>query len=519
MKRRLVILCILLVCVPCLATAQNLIPNPRFEIDEHRDGIPDGWEHGTCAVFGIEKSLFACEPPPGQTEKMLKIIGGQDRTGEWACDIQGIEPYTEYELSFTAYRTRAINRVYPKVSLFGKEVVLNSVWFSKRMHRLRLNFRSGPVSGVAKLRFINEHPYPFWFGKPVLKRLEKYRSAQDFFPVGLYGATMQDLERIKRAGFNVITARGRPGDIVRAHEQGLGCLLSMPVSVANLESLKRSLASTGDSITERDFFYVADEPELRSVPAKELSATRKALATLWPNTQAAMAIIRPQFVRHYRGASDIFMMDQYPVPSMPMTWLSDSIDTARGILATNVDEGGRPETVWAVVQAFGGPNHEPAGWPRMPTVKEMRCLTYLAIAHGTTGIFYFTYDGAGKNEIAWEGLSRIVRELRALEPWFIAPKPFQKLPAMVQSAFKVDAEGRPAVHTGFKTMDNECLLLAVNVIDRPVMGLIQGIPTSFPYLDDPFVRRRYVVKQGTVLGEFEPYEVKVLVGVSAERKE
>ncbi|MCK4390280.1 MAG: hypothetical protein KAV83_08610 [Desulfobacterales bacterium] len=101
-----------------------------------------------------------------------------------------------------------------------------------------------------------------------------------------------------------------------------------------------------------------------------------------------------------------------------------------------MDKASRPGTVWAVVQAFGGPKHEPAGWPRIPT-------------------------------------------------------------------------------TGFKTMDNKCLLLVVNVIDRPVKGLIQGIPTSFSYLDDPFVRQRYVVKQGTVLGEFEPYEVKVLVGVSA----
>jgi hypothetical protein len=44
-----------------------------------------------------------------------------------------------------------------------------------------------------------------------------------------------------------------------------------------------------------------------------------------------MAVIRPGNCRDYLDAADFFMMDQYPVPNMPMTWLSDSIERASEI--------------------------------------------------------------------------------------------------------------------------------------------------------------------------------------------
>ena len=71
-----------------------------------------------------------------------------------------------------------------------------------------------------------------------------------------------------------------------------------------------------------------------------------------------MTLVRPRFVRQYRCAADIFLMDQYPLPSQPLTWLSDSLDQARSLAGE--------DRVWAVVQAFGGAGSADGGWPRMP---------------------------------------------------------------------------------------------------------------------------------------------------------
>ena len=57
-------------------------------------------------------------------------------------------------------------------------------------------------------------------------------------------------------------------------------------------------------------------------------------------------MLRPQMVAEYRDAADVFMLDPYPVPNMPMTWLSDSLEEA----ARQVPR----ERLWAVIQAFGG---------------------------------------------------------------------------------------------------------------------------------------------------------------------
>ncbi len=92
-----------------------------------------------------------------------------------------------------------------------------------------------------------------------------------------------------------------------------------------------------------------------------------------------MAISRSQVVPEYQDGADYFMLDQYPVPNMPMTWLSDSMDHAAEYV-------GR-DRLQAVVQAFGGEKYSNSGWPRLPTFEEMACLSYLAIVHGSRGLY------------------------------------------------------------------------------------------------------------------------------------
>src|SRR5208337_3117115 len=152
----------------------------------------------------------------------------------------------------------------------------------------------------------------------------------------------------------------------------------------------------------------------------------------------AVAMVRPQMVEAYRDTADIFMLDPYPVPNMPLTWLADCIDEA----ARHVPR----ERLWAVIQNFGGGKYVKDGWPRRPTFLETRCLTYLALAHGVNGIFYFNYPEVGKDISVWEGLKKIVGELRQLQTWLVVPNGRKSLRIEMTSPFKADASGRPAVH-------------------------------------------------------------------------
>lgn len=84
--------------------------------------------------------------------------------------------------------------------------------------------------------------------------------------------------------------------------------------------------------------------------------------------------------------------------------------------------------VWAVIQV-----HSITGGLRFPTPAETRCMTYLALANGSKGIWWFLYqteyfnratnefmgglvDGNFKGDARWEEVAKLTAELRKLSP-------------------------------------------------------------------------------------------------------
>lgn len=64
------------------------------------------------------------------------------------------------------------------------------------------------------------------------------------------------------------------------------------------------------------------------------------------------------------------------------------------------------------------------GWKREPTFYEMKAMTYLAIASGAKGIFYYTFHGSQyfikDSPEHWESLKTIVKELKTIYPLLVA---------------------------------------------------------------------------------------------------
>ncbi|MCL4501559.1 MAG: hypothetical protein M1438_06840 [Deltaproteobacteria bacterium] len=487
---------------------QNLIPNPEFRAIDPDSGLPKGWHQESRTIPGVEPSrVYFCQVT-GHPGKLLAIEGGPDRNGEVWRRINKIRPHTDYLLEFNAYRPKFTNGVYLEVEIFGQRHLLNQHFSYGRIQPMFLRVNSGKTRGAARLAMMNPHREVLAFGSPSLREAgagsgEAWKPEAvrlpNFFPVGIFAAAPDDLDDIRAAGFNAVQGYDSGPEIIRkmaaaARKLGLAYL-------PNFRSYQAEISKELGGAPELLGFYIEDEPEGRSVPPEKMKALKESLKRDHPGVLTAAAMLRPQMAAAYRDSADIFMLDPYPVPHMPLTWMAETLDEA----ARQVSR----QRLWAVIQAFGGEKYVKDGWPRRPTYLEMRCLTYLAIVHGARGVFYFSYPEVRQDDQAWQGLTRIAGQLRELAPWLTVPNEPGKLRLEMASAFRADAGGNPAVHFCQKKRDNDSLLILVNVIDRPVNFFLRGFPAKTMLLTEYSSSKPAVIRDGNLRGELGPYEVRV----------
>lgn len=489
--------------------ATNLIPNPDFSVTQDATDMPVGWQWEIRRIPDVEPTRVYFTRVSGHPGKLLAIEGGPDRNGRVWCQVKDIRPHTDYLLEFNAYRPKFSNAVYFEVEIFGQRHLINQHFSYGSVQPIFLRINSGKTQGKTRLMVSNPHKEVLAFGSPALKLAEPSRELERagkdsvclplFFPVGIYAAGPDDLKEIRAAGFNAVQSYDpKPDNIRRVAETSarLG-LKYLPNFRGEPANFSRELVGRPEILG----FYIEDEPEGRSVPPEKIKSLKDSLKKNHPGVLTAVAMLRAQMIASYREAADVFMVDPYPVPNMPMTWLSDSLDEA----ARHISR----DHLWAVIQAFGGAKWAKHGWPRLPSYREMRCLTYLAVVHGAHGLFYWNYPEVKADTTSWEALRQIVAELQQLQTWLVVPDAPQSLRVEMTSTFKVDANGRPAVHFCEKKRGAEHLLILVNVIDRPVRFYLHGFGGQIAWLTEMFQHRPSVVCDGNIREELGPYEVRV----------
>jgi hypothetical protein len=486
----------------------NLIPNPEFRWSQREPGLPEGWHRDDRKIAGVEPSHVYLLRVAGQPGKFLAIAGGPDRNGRVWRRIKNIRPHTDYLLEFLAYRPKFTNG-YLEVEIFGQRHLINQHLTWGSVQPIFLTVNSQDFRGTTRLSIENPRRGVLAFGSPSLTRVEPESESEDpldfvrlpnFFPVGIFAAKPEDLADIRAAGFNAVQSYDSQPDTIRkmaAASEKLG-LKFLPNFRSYRADISRGLGGNSELLG----FYIEDEPETRSVPPEKIRALKESLKRDHPGVLTAVAMLRPQMVEAYRDAADIFMLDPYPVPNMPLTWLADTFEEASRYVPR--------ERLWAVIQAFGGGDEQVKyGWSRLPTCLEMRCLTYLALVHGAQGVFYFSYPDVHGDAKAWEGLKGIVGELRQLRTWLNIPNEACGLRLEMTSPFRADAAGRAAVHFCQKHRESDFLLILVNVIDRPVSFFLTGFPNKTILLTECFGRETAVIRDNNFRGELGPYEVRV----------
>ncbi len=342
------------------------------------------------------------------------------------------------------------------------------------------------------------------------------RDGEPFFPFGLYYVSRylegDFLKEYAQAGFNTFILDWRSASeyikfAERVKPYGLVPLPTVKDSYAvslikgegpeaqsqrvqaGRELIKQVAAGTDNYWG----WYTVDEPPLAHLPL--VQQYHAAVRELDPYHPSFYVTCMPHLFQPFAQASDIHAPDPYPgFPGGRIRKVSDYLDAVGAVV-------GPCQPVMAVLQTF----YEEGG--RMPSLEELRCMTYLSIVHGARGILYFSYDFrvgpmAQKNPQTWKALKGLAGEMRTLSPIFLSSEPAK--------GSIVTRNGR-GVDTRLFVYKGEYYLLAVNAENYTVKTMAFDLKEiqlpSDTKIEVMMENRSLVVQKGGWVDDFEPYDV------------
>ncbi len=212
---------------------------------------------------------------------------------------------------------------------------------------------------------------------------------------------------------------------------------------------------------------------------------------------------RSKFFRN--DLMDIGMWWYYPIPLAPAganLALEGQDSTDGSALPVPSFMSSTTKPVWVGLQAYKKPR--PDG--RIPTPAEYRCMAYLMLVHGATGLLYYMGGSAWKvagednPDRPWGYLHDLVPELAQMMPVFAEPD---------AGGVSVQPPGSAPIDTAFKRSGDEYTLIAVNRGSRPVEATLACEHVSSGEIEVLFENRRVRASAGKIRDAFEPYAVHI----------
>jgi hypothetical protein len=230
------------------------------------------------------------------------------------------------------------------------------------------------------------------------------------FPIGLYDVPPEHFASVAAAGFNTVVGARSKRVLDEALTNRLKIIaigaIPQPAVIPGLESHP---ALWG--------YYLFDEPDMHLVSPASI-ARLNAGVRRFSRKPTLVVLMSGSAVEKYQNTADVIAVDWYPIPWAPVATVAREMRLAR------IARHGRP--FYAVLQAF---NWE--SFPellrtevtlREPTFEEMRCMTYLALGQGASGLLFYTYDNPRwkiyEHPKTWNALCRIAQEIRRTSPIF-----------------------------------------------------------------------------------------------------
>ncbi|MBI4891185.1 MAG: hypothetical protein HY821_11215 [Acidobacteria bacterium] len=305
------------------------------------------------------------------------------------------------------------------------------------------------------------------------------------------------------AGFQVVHAGVKPGDLDSAHAHGLSCWLTTgSISPARRDQDRQRIAALVNQFKQHPallFWETEDEPSYQwkksgpRVPPEVIRETYAYLRSLDP--------AHPVYLNHpptnlvstlqsYNPGGDILGTDIYPViphgiRDMYALWpdgrQGDLLNTHISQVGPYADKlrqvAGPSRAVVMVLQAFAWENLRDKGRdPAMvlyPTRDQLRFMACQSIVHGANGLLWWGLQFTPAAAPLWDDLAAVTRELRTLDRELVAPR--AKLPLRIEYHDTGHSLDR-GIEWIARRSASGTLLMAVNADPNPVRVTWTGLP-------------------------------------------
>lgn len=270
-------------------------------------------------------------------------------------------------------------------------------------------------------------------------------NGEPFFARGLYHVEPQDYELVKAHGFNCVQTHAKNVEAVEAAGLKAGVALYWG-SRPNSEAWRQKVLDYLDNPAVFAW-WIQDEPDGGRMSLELLADSYSFIRTTDPNRPAYTCLNTPSTYREYAPQTDIVSMDVYPIPRTRITRISDTLEHAQAVIPKHVH--------WFIGQVWSPPNA-----PRLVAPAEHRCMTYLALAHGARGLFWYSFSERtgwylpDDNPQVWAATKVVNAELAQLEPVLLTPN-------LAEHVFE-PAQGEGEVHTSLKRLGDDIYVFAVN---------------------------------------------------------
>lgn len=326
-------------------------------------------------------------------------------------------------------------------------------------------------------------------------------NGRPFFPFGLYHVSwsfnaaerLDALRAIAAGGFNAIHAGIKQIDewdpfLDEAERLGVKVVTEFGVDMNQVVARYRDKPAVLA-------WNPGDEPDGQQVDPAEMRERGERFKDLDATHPSYMTLCVPPTYHRYAHCADVIAPDPYPVPHAPLGAVYDSLSSAMR------EARKHGNTVWGVLQSFGYPQ---GPW-RVPTVPEVRAMTYLALLAGVKGIIYYTYtDGKDPKTFRmwdhaalWDGMKKLPAEMKALEPALLggSPVPLET--------------GDKQVYAGRWTVDGTSWVIVVNADGKQPHAVSLAAPAGTPQELFAAQAGPLAVKDSKLAGVLPPVSVSV----------
>ena len=447
----------------------NRLINPNFELGLHGWGSWGTWDGGQYE-FGAGEGASAYSGSASAAVTCLK----KGRGGIFTRPVD--LPEDRYTLRFMAKASQPSSIrygvVYPGGDLFS-DARVSTEWAeytveiestNQGAQRVYLMSTGEGIVYFDEVSLVGSRPIPAQVPeepddtqvptKVELRGGHTYVNGEPFFALGMYRASPADLAG---TAFNIIPGWDAAAGTALEECARAGIYLLPDLTGVMRGHLPQRVVAVAEKIMRHPAvlaWYLCDEPDHQnwSVPPDEMRLATKLLHELDPVHPTCTVVMPWAASNLYRYADtvDILMTDIYPIGDRRPADLSD-IPRGTALMRRAVSDE-RP--VWAVLQATA-----------RGTPAEHVAATYLAVAQGADGIFYWEYDDAVSDPGVWDQVRGLAWELNNLAS--VLTSPDARMQAKATS---------PMVHTLTKSADDSDYLIAVNGGSEPVADCAISLP-------------------------------------------